>query len=104
MNWSCNLKIIILLLWFVCVKAQNLEGNNDTDKGAAIASTSPPPLGLGPESRIVGGFNAWSGQFPYQVSLRINGRHFCGGAIISEFYVLTAGHCVITDDEWPYRP
>ena len=36
-------------------------------------------------------------EFPWMVSLQYNekGRHFCGGALISEDTVLTASHCVI---------
>ena len=47
-----------------------------------------------PETQIVGGRDASSGMFPYQVSLRQNGRHFCGGSIISNRHILTAAHCV----------
>ncbi|XP_012135227.1 chymotrypsin-1-like [Megachile rotundata] len=47
-----------------------------------------------PETQIVGGRDAPSGKFPYQVSLRKNGRHFCGGSIISSRHILTAAHCV----------
>lgn len=45
--------------------------------------------------RIVGGQEAGRGQFPHQASLRLsNGtRHFCGGAIISDRYVLSSAHC-----------
>ncbi|XP_031847213.1 chymotrypsin-2 [Nomia melanderi] len=47
-----------------------------------------------PESQIVGGKDAPAGKFPYQVSLQSNGRHFCGGSIINQRYILTAAHCV----------
>ncbi|XP_076630694.1 trypsin-2 isoform X1 [Colletes latitarsis] len=46
--------------------------------------------------RIVNGTKAVLRQFPYQVSLRrsYNSRHFCGGSLIDEYYVLTAAHCM----------
>lgn len=47
------------------------------------------------EWRIIGGDFATQGQFPYQVSLQLNGRHHCGGAIISKTAVVTAAHCTI---------
>lgn len=47
------------------------------------------------QGRIIGGSSAVKGQFPYQVSLReiYSHKHFCGGAIIHEHFILTAGHC-----------
>lgn len=52
------------------------------------------------EQRIFGGYEALPGQFPHQISLRINltGKftHNCGGSIISNRFVLTAGHCVLS--------
>lgn len=50
-------------------------------------------------NRIDGNQEASPGQFPYVVSLRLNSssnqyKHICGGAILSDRYVLTTAHCV----------
>lgn len=47
------------------------------------------------EQPIVGGAPAAPQQFPWFVSLRdAEGRHVCGGTLISPGWVLTAGHCL----------
>lgn len=50
-------------------------------------------------SRIVGGIYSDIRQFPYQISLKTSrGSHYCGGAIIDKYWVITAAHCVSRPD------
>ncbi|KAL3284554.1 hypothetical protein HHI36_018711 [Cryptolaemus montrouzieri] len=46
--------------------------------------------------KIVGGKNAEKSEFPWLVSITRRGGHFCGGSLISNRFVLTAGHCLCT--------
>lgn len=56
-----------------------------------------PSLPLSPQ--IVGGNEAPAGAYPYIVSLQwgIFGRlasHFCAGSILTNEWIITAGHCI----------
>lgn len=55
---------------------------------------TPPQL----DGRIIGGESTTIQQFPYQVSLRHNGFHFCGGSIYKSNIIITAAHCVKGED------
>ncbi|KAJ8682166.1 hypothetical protein QAD02_017958 [Eretmocerus hayati] len=48
------------------------------------------------QKRVVNGDDVLPGEIPYQVSIqaRESKYHHCGGTIIDEYHVLTAGHCV----------
>lgn len=50
-------------------------------------------------SRIVGGKPSKEGEWPWQVSLYFKGFHVCGGVLISRNFVLSAAHCMPSDDE-----
>ncbi|XP_060946859.1 trypsin-like [Limanda limanda] len=61
-----------------------LSGNNAQLDLCGIA-----PL----NTKIVGGEDAPAGSWPWQVSLQSGGRHFCGGSLINNQWILTAAHC-----------
>ncbi|XP_034514093.1 serine protease 42 [Ailuropoda melanoleuca] len=47
-------------------------------------------------AKILGGKEAEEGKWPWQVSVRINEKHVCGGSLITQQWVLTAGHCILS--------
>uniref|UniRef100_A0A0K2UTX6 Peptidase S1 domain-containing protein n=1 Tax=Lepeophtheirus salmonis TaxID=72036 RepID=A0A0K2UTX6_LEPSM len=79
--------------------------NNEYGNGIGVHD-DPPDIPFGPvvndpscgvptisSRRIVGGSEAGFGNFPWQALIRI-GTSRCGGALISPYYVVTAGHCI----------
>ena len=45
------------------------------------------------KSKIVGGSETKVNEYPWMVSMELNGNHACGGALISEDTIMTAAHC-----------
>lgn len=68
---------------FVCLFLFLIYDNTTTGCGSRPAG-----------ARVVGGENAMPHSWPWQISLRVNGRHICGGSLIRPDWVVTAAHCV----------
>ena len=45
-------------------------------------------------SKIIDGRETEISEYPWMVSLQLSGNHFCGGALISNSWVITAAHCM----------
>ncbi|RXG57915.1 Chymotrypsinogen 2 [Armadillidium vulgare] len=44
-------------------------------------------------AHIIGGSDAYHGEFPYQLGLQLGNRLFCAAFIIDKLYAVTAAHC-----------
>ncbi|XP_074785523.1 transmembrane protease serine 12 [Athene noctua] len=76
------------------------EGPGRAVEGAGKACGQRPLLSSISASRVLGGHDAQVGAWPWSVSLQIHqaGRkfaHVCGGVLVNENSVLSAGHCLI---------
>ncbi|XP_053115709.1 prostasin isoform X2 [Hemicordylus capensis] len=62
--------------------------------GCVVKESSTQVLcGTPAMGRIVGGMDAQSGQWPWQVNVNFDGHHVCGATLIASQWLITAAHC-----------
>ena len=79
-----------------CVSVFSVPGRLDSSgSGVAGAATDRRPVRAHAQSslRMANGNDAAPGQFPHQVAIYIDMAAFCGGALISPKWILTAATC-----------
>ncbi|XP_046463281.1 trypsin II-P29-like [Daphnia pulex] len=81
------MKLILVITGLFCFQPLINAFINMADVDCGIS-----PLRNG---KIVNGLDAAEAEFPWIVSLKLRGEHFCGGALINSRWALTAAHCLL---------
>ncbi|XP_048584837.1 chymotrypsin-like protease CTRL-1 isoform X2 [Nematostella vectensis] len=83
-----------------------LEWLKQNEKSLPLVQTNAEHCGVSDSasSRVVSGDDATLGEWPWQAWLHVTPHGFvCGGSLIAPQWVLTAGHCILTEDPKKYR-
>ncbi len=90
-----------ILIAFILFIGVTLLFSRPSGLASAREKPTPTPMAKSPNAPdIVGGGLASAGEYPWQVALISSGYsnpyngQFCGGSLIDEEWVLSAGHCV----------
>ncbi|KAK4878181.1 hypothetical protein RN001_010687 [Aquatica leii] len=71
---------------------ETVKKQKNMQKNQTKNNTDNPTVAI--DTRVVNGTTATDGQYPYQVSLRIQGIHYCSGSILNTRWILTAAYCI----------
>ncbi|XP_058804495.1 transmembrane protease serine 9-like [Phymastichus coffea] len=89
-----HIAVVVLCLLVRCTYAEILAGFDPRESIDDPSTTIGKKIVDEDDRRIVGGYKTTISEHPYQVFLRYNGRYRCGGAILSEEWIITAAHCL----------
>ncbi|MCW1249202.1 serine protease [Acaricomes phytoseiuli] len=67
--------------------------------GAPGASAAPDDVEALSQTKIIGGKAVANDAYPFMASLQFSGRSFCGASLVAPRVVMTAAHCVTSQDE-----
>ncbi|KAJ9573658.1 hypothetical protein L9F63_008999, partial [Diploptera punctata] len=73
------------------IRREDIDHRNNEILGASHTECGVPRITI--QKRIIGGNEAYFGEFPWQAHIRIAGYQ-CGGVLVSRWYVATAAHCI----------
>ena len=88
-----------------CLITADIEDEEDVDeddvKGQANSQCGAASIEFKPSlpiAKVAGGQTASPGSQPWTASIRVRGNtrtfHWCGAVLVSQYHLLTAGHCV----------
>ncbi|KAF2893231.1 hypothetical protein ILUMI_12950 [Ignelater luminosus] len=91
MKLTVIVHLLLVISLFITIASASIKKTNSINK-------------IKWDGKIVGGTNAQRYEFPSLVSYQtINGEHLCGGSILTQYWVLTAAHCLIAHRPYETR-
>uniref|UniRef100_A0A147BTZ3 Putative serine protease n=1 Tax=Ixodes ricinus TaxID=34613 RepID=A0A147BTZ3_IXORI len=82
-----------LILMSLLVNRLSAFPQVSTEK-CGLPAKQPDHSNTSVSERILNGKEAIPGAWPWQVEIRVQGRHACGGVLIGPQHVLTSAHCI----------
>ncbi|XP_032227628.2 CUB and peptidase domain-containing protein 2 isoform X1 [Nematostella vectensis] len=99
------LGIVLLGLFFLLPNTTAQDGDS-THRQAQAQGVNLETCGRAevPATRVISGSEALLGEWPWQAWLHLQHTGFiCGGSLVAPGWVLTAAHCILSDDASKYK-